>query len=256
MQRSPGLVRAYRMIAPLMDPRHIWRGLTGYPRYLAELSRYRRLQQSMGHASFELHPCLHERTSTTGFDPHYTYLSYWATSQLEQLDEEQAHVDVGSHLSWVMAVAARRKVVFIDIRPFDSHVPSVEVRAGSILALPFEDQSIRSLSCLHVAEHIGLGRYGDQLDPAGTRRAVAELARTLASGGNLLFALPVGRERICFNAHRVHRPSTIVRYFAEAGLALRQFSAVDDQRIYHANADLMDYEDADYACGMFVFTRP
>jgi hypothetical protein len=35
---------------------------------------------------------------------------------------------------------------------------------------------------MHVVEHVGLGRYGDALDPKGDARACAELARVLAQG--------------------------------------------------------------------------
>lgn len=251
------LVKGYRLISPLLEPRFLWRGLIGYPRYIMDWVRYRRLVKAAGDKTgFELYPCLHDWTSQTGFDPHYTYLSYWATKELEGLDGALAHVDVGSQISWVVSISAKRPVVFIDIRPFESHLPDLEVRKGSILDLPFADQSVDSLSCLHVAEHIGLGRYGDPLDARGTRLAVQELSRVLAPGGRLLFALPVGRERVCFNAHRVHRPTTIIDYFAQAGLALSSFAAVDDVRAFHMSADPQDFEDAEYACGMFAFKRP
>ena len=64
-----------------------------------------------------------------------------------------------------------------------------------------------------MAEHIGLGRYGDPLDPLGTRKAAAELQRVLAPGGQLLFSLPVGRPRVEFNAHRVHDPHEVASWF-------------------------------------------
>jgi SAM-dependent methyltransferase len=251
------LVKGYRLISPLIEPRFLWRGIMGYPRYLLDMFRYRRLVKAAGsNASFELYPCLHDWTSQTGFDPHYTYLSYWATKQLEGLEGSQVHVDVGSQISWVVGIAAKRPVVFIDIRPFDSHLPDLEVRKGSILDLPFADQSVESLSCLHVAEHIGLGRYGDPLEVHGTKLAAEELSRALAPGGRLLFALPVGIERICFNAHRVHSPTTIINYFAQAGLELAGFAAVDDKRAFHMSAKPEEYSAAEYACGMFVFRRP
>src|SRR2546430_12288402 len=49
---------------------------------------------------------------------------------------------------------------------------------------PFGDLELSSVSCLHVAEHIGLGRYGDAIDPLGTRKAIGELARVLAVDGD------------------------------------------------------------------------
>src|SRR5262249_21505316 len=126
--------------------------------------------------------------------------------------------------------------------------------AGDLLALPFRDRSVGSLSCIHVAEHIGLGRYGDPLDTAGTRKAAAELARVLAPGGSLYFAVPVGKPRLNFNAHRVHAPSTIVEYLA--GLELVEFSAVFDDGSFRERIGLDEVADAEYGCGLFLFRRP
>lgn len=99
-------------------------------------------------------------------------------------------------------------------------------KQGSILGLPFKDGADQSLSCLHVIEHIGLGRYGDPVDPAGTGKAASELARVLAPGGQSLIGLPIGRSRICFNAHRVHNEQEVLDMFS--GLILIEFSGVGD----------------------------
>ena len=115
------------------------------------------------------------------------------------------------------------------------------------------NRSVPSVSCLHVTEHIGLGRYGDPLIADGTRLACAELQRVLAPGGHLFFAVPVGKERICFNAHRIHAPETIVGYFHE--LELLEFSGVTDQGYYGAHLDLRDFSKNCYACGLFWFKR-
>lgn len=250
----------YRLIAPLFDPLKLWRGFVGYPRYFLDLARYRALaeKENRSAVAYELFPCLHDRTSTTGFDAHYCYLAYWATRKLieQPMDATSPlHVDVGSQVSWLMALAAMRPVISVDIRPFDSKIPTLEVRKGTVLDLPFEDSSVDSLSCLHVAEHIGLGRYGDPLDPKGTEKAIAELARVLSPRGRLLFALPVGRERVSFDAHRVYDPCNIVNIFLQSGLEMKTFSAVGDDRAYSENACLSDYSNSEYACGMFEFGR-
>lgn len=53
-------------------------------------------------------------------------------------------------------------------------------------------------------EHSGLGRYGDSLEPHGDITSLAKLHCLLADGGILFLALPVGLDRIEFNAHRIY----------------------------------------------------
>ena len=119
--------------------------------------------------------------------------------------------------------------------------------------MPFADGSVRSLSSLHVIEHIGLGRYGDRLDPEGWRSALGELARVLAPGGRLYLSTPVGRERVCFNAHRVFSPMTIVG--ALTGLKVERFALVDDAGNYVDNAELNRADKMNYGCGMFCLSK-
>ena len=158
-------------------------------------------------------------------------------------------MDVGSRVDLVGFLTAVTSVVFVDIRPLEVDIEDLEPVAGSVLDMPFEDGSLESVSCLHVAEHIGLGRYGDPLDPLGTRKAAAELARVLAPGGQLLFSLPVGRPRVEFNAHRVHDPREVRSWFD--GLELVEFAGVDDAQVFRRHRSLDELAGSTYACGMF-----
>lgn len=124
---------------------------------------------------------------------------------------------------------------------------------ADILHVPFGSGTVESLSCLHVAEHIGLGRYGDSLNPYGTRQATRELARVLATGGSLYFALPVGKPRVCFNAHRIHAPATIREYFSD--LELIELSGVHDDGRFVEHVNLAEFDKSEYACGMFWFKK-
>src|SRR5437667_3005949 len=142
------------------------------------------------------------------------------------------HADVASLALFVNMVSAILPVAFVEFRPLPARLAGLDSLAANMLALPFLDNSIPSLSCLHAAEHVGLGRYGDPLDPAGTQKAAKELARVLAPGGHLYFAVPVGKSHVCFNAHRVHDPQAIIEFFSD--LELREFSAVGEHgRCYH-----------------------
>jgi hypothetical protein len=220
--------------------------------FYKELRRYEQMPGAEKIARGDLFPCLNERTATTSFDAHYFYQDIWAFRKILE-SRVPHHVDVGSKVDYVGFLSTITRVTFIDIRPLVTGLSNLDSRAGSLLAMPYADGAIPSLSCLHVAEHIGLGRYGDPLDPLGTVKACRELQRVLAPGGNLYFGLPVGRPRVCFNAHRIHSPDQILEYFA--GLKLVEFAVVDDQGQFHANISLAQARDLKYGCGLFQFTK-
>ncbi|MBN8968301.1 MAG: DUF268 domain-containing protein [Rhizobiales bacterium] len=199
-----------------------------------------------------MYPCLTDWTSSTPFDPHYFYQGAWLARRLRDA-RPAVHVDVGSSVSVLSVLSANVSTVFVDYRPLHASLPGLFCVGGSILSLPFQDSSIDSLSCLHVLEHIGLGRYGDPIDPAGSERAAAELARVLAPGGKLYFSTPVGREQVSFNAHRVFAPAGVVGMFG----TLRQvaFALVDDRGQFHPVAQLEAGASQEYGCGMYIFTK-
>src|SRR2546425_179133 len=160
------------------------RRLRAYPGYVGDLFRYLRSHGPEPWSSISLRPMLDDKTSRTGFDAHYVYLGAWAFRQIVTHRPER-HVDVGAQIGWVTCLASITQVVFLDVRPFPGSVENLQSQAGDVLALPFSDRELSSVSCLHVAEHIGLGRYGDAIDPLGTRKAIGELARVLGVGGRL-----------------------------------------------------------------------
>ncbi|WP_371372137.1 DUF268 domain-containing protein [Sporomusa aerivorans] len=127
---------------------------------------------------------------------------------------------------------------------------------ADLLKLPFADKSVQSLSCMHVIEHIGLGRYGDEIDPCGDIKAIKELKRVLAFHGDLLFVVPIGKAKIMFNAHRIYSYEQIISYFPE--FDLKEFSLVPDLHtkygfIKNATKEIADQQN--YGCGCFWFQR-
>ena len=127
-------------------------------------------------------PCLDDRTGTTGFDRHYVFHPAWAARILAQTRPVE-HVDISSALIFPVLVSAFIPVKFYDYRPADLQLNNLTSEHADLLALPFPDGSIPSLSCMHVVEHVGLGRYGDPPDPDGDLKAIAELKRVVARGG-------------------------------------------------------------------------
>ncbi len=200
----------------------------------------------------DFYPCLDDNTTTTFFDAHYFYQGVWAFRKIKE-SGVKSHADVGSEIRWIGLLSTVTEVTFIDIRPLKTDLKDLIVKKGTILNMPLEENSVNSLSCLHVAEHIGLGRYGDKLDPEGTKKACKELSRILAVNGNLYFSVPVGRQKTYFNAHRVHSPRTIIEYFE--GLKLIELSGVTDSGKFIENIDIDVLEKSKYACGLFWFRK-
>ncbi len=195
---------------------------------------------------------LYDNTPTTGFDHHYLYQSLWAFHDICAIHPTE-HVDVGSLLDFVAYVSNITPTTFIDIRPPEIEWPNLKLLSASILDLPYADNSIMSLSCLHVVEHVGLGRYGDPLNPRGTIEAIKELQRVLAPGGRLYFSTPTGRPRTYFNAHRISSPHDVLRWFDQ--LDLIELAAVTDDLRFKRNLRAEEIANSRYACGLYLLTK-
>lgn len=231
---------------------HMLASLAALPRYIVDWTLFSLRSNERGPRIKDSYPCLLDRRAWTPFDPHYFYQAAWLARRLAEL-EPTVHVDIGSSAMMVNVLSATVKTVFVDYRPLRVRLSNLTSVAGDILQLPFRSESVASLSSLHVVEHVGLGRYGDPVNPLGAQQAAAELGRVLMTGGRLFLSVPVGRERVCFNAHRVHAPSTVLSYLSS--LQLQSFALVDDSGHYHENATFSDASGLDYGCGMFEFLK-
>lgn len=203
----------------------------------------------------DIFPQIFDRTYRTNFDRHYVYHTSWAIRKVRDFAPER-HVDIASSLYFPGLLSAFIPVDFYDYRPADLKLTNLTTNTADLTDLPFPDNSIRSLSCLHTIEHIGLGRYGDPIDPTGDQQAARELTRVLKPGGRLLIATPVGAtSRIEFNAHRIYTYDAVCALFPK--LELIEFSCIPELGPHGitVRAHSGDLQKEMYACGCFVFTK-
>ncbi|MCC7160291.1 DUF268 domain-containing protein [Candidatus Nomurabacteria bacterium] len=200
------------------------------------------------------YPILFDKTTTTPFDHHYTYHPAWAARIIAKTNPKK-HVDISSVISFSTIVSAFLPVEFYDYRPVKINLSNLKSKEADLTRLPFATNSIESLSCMHTVEHIGLGRYGDPINPDGDIKAMQELSRVLTTNGNLLFVTPIGKPNIQFNAHRIYSYDQITSYFPD--LKLKEFSLIPDDFskgiIENASSELSNKQR--YGCGLFWFVK-
>lgn len=195
-----------------------------------------------------LYPIFADKTHTTPLDPTYFYQDTWCASMIFT-HKPSHHYDVGSQAHLVGILSQFVPVTMIDIRPITLSLHNLSFVEGTILALPFEDSTIDSLSSICVIEHIGLGRYGDPIDAFGSEKAAQELSRVLSSGGHLYVSVPVdSQNRVYFNAHRAFIRKYVLDMFS--GL-----DCVEEKYLYGTH--LVDTYDPlkGFGTGMFHFVK-
>jgi hypothetical protein len=226
------------------------------PRFIRDALEYRRVAGArFPFAWSHIDPIVNEYRSQAGVARgHYFHQDLWAARRIFA-ERPPSHTDIGSRIDGFVAhVLTFMPVTVIDIRPLQSAVAGLTFVQGDMCRLEIPTGSVPSLSCLHALEHVGLGRYGDPIDPDGWAKALRELARILKPGGRLYLGVPVGRERLHFNSQRVFAPATIVE--AVPDLRLLRFSAVDDREAFVEDAGLEAFATVTYSCGLFELTKP
>ncbi len=198
---------------------------------------------------------LDDDTGHLPYDAHYVYHTAWAARCLAEIAPDK-HIDISSYTYFATIASAFVPVEFYDYRPAKIRLSNLVCDAADLCHLQFEDQSVESISCMHTIEHIGLGRYGDPLDPEGDKRALAELQRVVRPGGSLLVVVPVGAPRIQFNAHRIYDPEMICAALPELTLHRAAVLPDDHAQGLIENPDHSFVLQQRYGCGCYWFRRP
>lgn len=245
------------------DPLTTLAGFCGLPAVVRDYRCFRKNLNTKEAAAWLLRfamPCLLDRHDHSGMaSGHYFHQDLWVARRI-YARKPQRHMDVGSSITGLVAhLAVFREVEVLDIRPQPNIIKNIVFRQHDMMREHSEFHACcDSLSCLHVLEHLGLGRYGDSIDPEGYRHGFMALVRMLEPGGYLYLSVPVGTpQRVEFNGHRVFAPATICD-LAKGTCLLTDFAWVDDAGDLHeditgGHACIPD--NINYGCGVFEFCR-
>jgi hypothetical protein len=240
-----------------IDLGRLGRAFWALPGFLLDLKNFRKDCRQ----PIVIKPCMHDRKEEGGAaSGEYFWQDLYIARKIFQARPEK-HVDIGSRFDgFVSHVASYREIEVIDIRPIQATIPGVTFRRMNMMSGGHQLQDYcDSVSCLHALEHFGLGRYGDPLDVDGHIKGLQNLVQLLKVYGRLYLSVPVGLERVEFNANRVLCPENLLQMAETMGLSLDSLGWIAPgggiAESTDPRADILRLKKMHYALGIFIFTK-
>lgn len=173
-------------------------------RAIALYPQYKRYVQGIGPG----HPLHGMKTRIVGdasadpteFFDHYDAYAFWAASKIAARGKPVRTLDIGSTKIMGGILSAVHEVTSLVLADCSDTISRVTyVRHDASDPLPFADASFDVFTSMVALPLIGLGRYGDKLDPDSLVKLVAELKRVITRDGDLLVSMCLGHNVLNFN---------------------------------------------------------
>ncbi len=160
-------------------------------------------------------------------------------------------LDVGSYRHFVMGLLTHFEVTTVDVRNRESISSKESVITCDARSLALEDNSFDLVLSLCTLEHVGLGRYGDEFDLDGDKKAFREMVRVLKRGGHLIFTTNITRAQpsIAFNAHRIYSHKMLRNLCDGLSCVEEKFYSMASQSLCSAEQITTELESWDIYCG-------
>jgi len=240
-----------------IDPRRMIYSLMGIPRFLRDWYHFRLTYRG----SFNIRPCLYDWFEEGGSTRDEYFLQDLFVARKIYQATPIKHIDIGSRIDGFVAhIASFRDIEVFDIRSITSSIPGVIFKQADLMTQSNElIDYCDSISCLHALEHFGLGRYGDPIDAYGYESGLSNISKILKKDGFLYLSVPIGKEKVEFNAHRIFNPISLVKLALSNNLSLIEFSWIDSGRKLNQSSnpeqDMEKLSDINYALGIFTFIK-
>ena len=252
------------LLVPIVSLKHSIRNFRSLIQYYFDLSVLEK-QQKESSATFPIekpYPCLDDRYSKSGTASGHYFHQDLLVAQKIFTNDPQIHVDIGSRVDGFIAhVASFREIEMFDIRESPNYISNVKPLKIDLMEEINEELTdyCDSLSCLHALEHFGLGRYGDPVNFDGFLKGLVNLKKILRTGGKFYLSVPIGPQRIEFNAHRVFSVKYLLSLVSNE-YKIDSFAYVDDNGDLFKNVDLLEEQigrnfGCKYGCGILELTK-
>ncbi|MDH5573589.1 MAG: DUF268 domain-containing protein [Gammaproteobacteria bacterium] len=240
-----------------IDPFRTIYSLRGLPRYISDFIRFKKSYKG----EIGIMPCLHDRYEEGGSTKNEYFWQDLLVARMIHKKNPKKHVDVGSRVDGFVAhVASFREIEVFDVRDITTKVPGILFqKADLMISIDNFGNYCDSLSCLHALEHFGLGRYGDPIDAEGYVKGIRNMTRILKKKGTFYLSIPIGIERVEFNANRVFDPGKLIALARENGLVLQSLTVIQNgfniKNIELNEEALNELSIQSYSLGIFVFKK-
>jgi hypothetical protein len=232
------------------------------PTWISDLNKLRWDARSKGvalniKAAF---PVPHNATENyVSINPHYFYQDIWVSQQMAA-GKFQNCLDIGSRVDGFVSIllAMRMNLSLMDIRrPLVNWPQPVGFIRGDVANLVNGQlRDYDCISCLHVIEHIGLGKYGDLIDIEGPRNTAKSLHRAMGPGARLYISSPVSTHPgIVFNGGRHLALDEFESMFTSLGFSLINRAFVSDKPELLVNPALSSLGQIKYGCLILELQR-
>jgi len=219
--------RAYFLMEEIgINPIKTFRFIRAIPQLVRDFITFRKqlkssLRGSQKAIRLTVSPFAHDKHSESGTQQSIYFLQDISCSQYCMSKPYEKHIDIGSRVDgFVSQIAASRSIEVLDIRPSSSMINNINFIQGDITDTNDDLLGNYDLATsLHALEHVGLGRYGDSINPNGLEISLRNIRALTKVGGETLISLPVSSSQydiIEFNAQRIMSYISILDSLCEA----------------------------------------